>query len=252
MCKLFASLALLFFFGTASAQYGVKKDSKSQPISHQQWTDYLAKHVSGNGSVRYADMKADIAPLKAYLKLLSENHPSPTWSKSERMAYWINAYNAFTIDLVLSNYPINSIRAIGAKIQVPHANTPWDIKFISIERYRYDLNDIEHKILDKMNDPRIHFAIVCASVSCPRLRTEAYVAEKLEEQLKDQTRQFLADKTKNQIHPSKPVLSSIFQWFAADFKSEGGVVNFINKYSDTKIDSNAEITYLKYNWNLNE
>ena len=115
------------------------------------------------------------------------------------------------------------------------------------------LDEIEHSILRKQfNDPRIHFSLVCASRSCPPLRTEAYEAATIDQQLNDQGRIFLTDKSKNVITPREIQISKIFSWFKGDFTKNGSLIDFLNKFSPVKIDKNADIDHLDYNWNLNE
>jgi hypothetical protein len=173
------------------------------------------------------------------------------WSANEQKAYWINAYNAFTVSLIVSKYPVKSIKDIGGKIY--KVNTPWDIKFITIGGKKYDLNNIEHGILrKKYDDPRIHFALVCAAISCPRLRNEAYTAAKLDAQLEAAGKDFLNDTAKNNIRADQADLSKYFTWYQGDFTKKGSLVEFINKYSQIKIDNNTKINYLDYNWSLNE
>ena len=113
------------------------------------------------------------------------------------------------------------------------------------------LNEIEHQILRKMNEPRIHFAINCASVSCPKLLNEAFIPEKLDEQLDRAAEEFINSK-KNQITPGNIKISKIFKWFSEDFETDGSVIDFINQYAKTKVNKNEKIGYLDYNWNLNE
>ncbi|MDQ6757793.1 MAG: DUF547 domain-containing protein [Bacteroidota bacterium] len=224
-----------------------------KPPSHVQWDKLLKKNVNNVGLVNYKEFQKDRTELDAYLKTLSDNAPQTGWSENEQKAYWINAYNAFTISLILQHYPVKSIKDIGAAIQIPFVNTPWDIKFISIAGKKYDLNNIEHGMLrKKFNDPRIHFAINCASYSCPALRNEAYTADRLDRQLDDAARNFLNDQMKNRISPDKAGLSKIFSWYKGDFTKNGSLADFINKYSQTKINANTKINYLDYNWSLNE
>jgi hypothetical protein len=201
--------------------------------------------------VSYKGFQKDKAELDGYLKTLSDNAPQTSWSANEQKAYWINAYNAFTVALILKHYPVKSIKDIGGKIY--KVNTPWDIKFITIGGKKYDLNNIEHGILrKKFDDPRIHFALVCASISCPRLRNEAYTAAQLNTQLEDDGRNFLNDKSKNKISAQKAELSKYFSWYKGDFTKNGSLADFINKYSVTKINTNTKIGSVDYNWNLNE
>jgi hypothetical protein len=114
------------------------------------------------------------------------------------------------------------------------------------------LGEIEHKILRKMNEPRIHFAINCASFSCPNLANEAYTEDKLEQQLTHVTKRFINDNSKNTIATNKADISQLFDWFSGDFKKNGSVIDFINKYSKVQINAKAKISYKEYNWNLNE
>lgn len=237
-------LSLIFFFSTAYL-FGQKVPS------HRQWDKLLKKHVNAAGRVDYKGFLADKAELNDYLKTLSDNAPQKKWSDNDEKAYWINAYNAFTVCLILKNYPVKSIKDIGGSIY--KINTAWDIRFITIGGEKYDLNNIEHKMLRrKFDDPRIHFAIVCASASCARLSREAYTGEKLEAQLEEASKDFINDKAKNNITSSKAELSKYFTWYKGDFTKKGSLVNFINKYSQTKMTEDTKIDYLDYNWSLNE
>ncbi|MEJ7691548.1 DUF547 domain-containing protein [Daejeonella sp.] len=219
--------------------------------SHQAWDKLLKEHVNASGMVNYKGFKRDKSEFDAYLKTLSDNPPQKNWSQNDEKAFWINAYNAYTISLILQKYPVKSIKDIAGKIY--KVNTPWDIKFINIGGKQYDLNNIEHSILrKKFNDPRIHFALVCAAMSCPRLRNEAYAGAKLNAQLETAGKDFLNDKAKNSITADKAELSKYFTWYGGDFTKNGSLVDFINKYSKTQINSNTKISYLDYSWSLNE
>ncbi len=222
-----------------------------QAPSHQQWDKLLKKHVNASGMVNYKGFLKDKAELDAYLKTLSDNAPQASWTSNEQKAYWINAYNAFTVSLILMHYPVKSIKDIAGKIY--KINTAWDIQFINIGGKKYDLNNIEHGMLRrKFNDPRIHFAIVCASMSCAKLRRDAYLAAKLDAQLDEAGKDFLNDKSKNRISGDKAELSKYFSWYKGDFTKNGSVENFINKYVTTPLSAGAKITYLDYDWSLNE
>jgi len=219
--------------------------------SHSTWDALLKKHVSSKGVVDYAGFKKDEKVLDGYLAHLSQREPQASASNDEQLAYWINAYNAFTIKLVLTHLDkkLTSIKDIGSKFQVPFVNTPWDVKFIKIAGKEMDLNAIEHGIIrKKFDDPRIHFALVCAAVSCPPLRAEAFVAKQLDKQLDDQGIRFLNDPTKNLVKSDKAVVSKLFTWYGGDFKN---TMNWINKYSKIQITSKTKITYMDYNWALN-
>ena len=171
--------------------------------------------------------------------------PNDTWTKEDKLAYWINAYNALTIDLILRHYPLKSIKDI---------KKPWDQRYWKLGNKWYSLNEIEHDILRKMKEPRIHFAIVCASYSCPKLQNEAYEASRLEEQLTNAAKTFINDPEKNTITPDKIALSKIFAWFDKDFLINGtnSIIDYVNRYSDVKIASKTPKKFKAYNWSLNE
>ena len=224
------------------------------PVSHAAFDALLKKHVNSKGLVDYKGFKADEKAFNQYLDLLSKNPPAASWSKPEQMAYWINAYNAFTIRLILNHYPLQSIKDIGSKIQIPFVTTPWAAKFFSIGGEKKSLDEIEHGTLRKQfNDPRIHFALVCASISCPRLRSEAYTADKLDRQLDEQGKDFLNNPAKNKVSKASAQLSKYFDWYKGDWNDNGqSVVKWVNKYASTKLHPDANISFLDYNWNLNE
>ena len=223
------------------------------PVSHELFDELLSKYVGDQGFVDYSGFQNERAKLQKYLDLLQSTAPGSSWSKEEEIAYWINVYNAFTIELVLKHYPVESIKDIGSSIQIPFVNTPWDIKFIEIGGETYDLNNVEHSILrKKWKEPRIHFAVNCASYSCPVLRREAYTAEKLEAQLDDQAKRFINDDFRNDITKKEAKLSKIFDWFSGDFKNAMPVTDLINQYADVKITSDTNISYKEYDWKLND
>lgn len=250
---------LLSFFLMAAAAAAMacsdnisKPSSAKPPVSHEIWDGLLKKHVRPDGFVNYKGFVKDSAQLNKYLALLSSAHPQPSWGKEEQMAYWINAYNAFTVKLIVDHYPVVSIKDI--KKGIPFVNTVWDIKFIHIEGQTYGLNNIEHGILRKdFKDARIHAAVNCASYSCPRLRAEAFVAGKLDSQLEDAMRTFVNDPLRNRVSADKAEISQIFSWFSGDFKSDaGGIRNFINRYAKVKLKPGGKISYLEYDWKLND
>jgi hypothetical protein len=217
------------------------------------YTELLQKHVNNSGWVNYPDLIKDKKKLNDYLQTISNNPPSDQWSDQEKIAYWINAYNAFTLQLIVDNYPVESIKDIGPSLQIPLVRTPWTKRFFKIGGKKTSLDQIEHKILRKdFDEPRIHFAIVCASRSCAQLRREAYEASKLDQQLTEQTRSFLADKNKNIISADKVQISSYFTWFKKDFTKNGTVIQFLNQYAPVKIKENAAVSYMDYDWKLNE
>ncbi|MBD1396844.1 DUF547 domain-containing protein [Pontibacter sp. JH31] len=224
------------------------------PPSHQVWDELLQRHVSKTGEVDYKGFIADKANLQRYLNSISNNPPDKkTWSETEQLAYWINAYNAFTVKLIIDNYPLKSIQDLHPTLKVPGVNTVWHKKFFKIGGKEASLDEIEHKILRKQFDePRIHFAINCASFSCPPLRNEAFVAAKLEKQLDEQARAFINDPRQNKLAPDRVEVSQIFNWFKGDFTKKGSLIDYLNRYSSTRIKPNATVDYMKYDWSLNE
>ena len=228
------------------------ESSTSTPISHGIWNDILTKHVNNNGRVDYKGIIQDKEKLDNYINLLETNHPNKKWSKNEQLAYWINAYNAFTVKLIVDNYPVKSIKDVTSGLSI--INSVWDIKFITIEGQEYDLANIEHGILRKsFNEPRIHFAVNCASISCPPLLPEAYVAETVIEQMDRATKQFINDKKYNKINDDSAEISKIFQWYKGDFTQNGkSLQNYIAQYLDQEISKDLSISYADYNWNLND
>jgi hypothetical protein len=227
--------------------------SNVAPVSHEIFNGLLKKYVSEKGVVNYGGFKKDQKELKKYLDIISANAPAKTWTDNEKLAYWINAYNAFTIQLILDNSDQNlsSIKDIGSKIKIPFVNTPWDVKFILIGGKKMDLNNIEHGIIRKQfNEPRIHFALVCAAKSCPPLRNEAFTADRLDAQLNSQAEIFINDNSKNSVSANSAEISKIFDWYGMDFKPLP-IIEVINKYAKTKMSNKGKITFKTYDWTLN-
>lgn len=210
---------------------------------HSKWNALLQKHVSKSGKVAYKGFQKDQKELTSYLNDLAKNMPEKSWSKNAILAYWINVYNAFTVQLILDNYPVKSIKDI---------NDLWGKDFFTLGTKKYSLEVVEHEILRKMDEPKIHFAINCASFSCPNLLNEAYLEATLDKQLVQAAKSFINDKTKNVITAEKVEISSIFEWFSEDFTKKGNLIDFLNAYSSVKINSNAKISHKEYNWSLNE
>lgn len=222
---------------------GIFTTLKSQSLNHENWSAFLQDYVSETGRVDYSALAKNPESLYKYTKQIEATQFNNSWSDNEKLAFWINAYNAFTIQLIVENYPINSIKDI---------QKPWDKKFISLSGMKMSLNHIEHEILRKMDEPRIHFAIVCASESCPKLQNKAFVADMLEVQLTNATKEFLNDNSKNRITENELELSKIFKWFSKDFKQDGNLIDFLNQYSELEISQDAKIKYLDYSWELND
>jgi hypothetical protein len=209
------------------------------------WSKLLDRHVTEKGFVDYEGMKKDRDLLDQALKNIKEQTPGSASSREERIAYWINAYNAFTIELVLEHYPISSINDI---------EDPFDRKFIEIGGRTYSLNGIEKGILLKdFDDPRIHYAVNCASISCPPLRREPYRADDLDRQLKEQAKRFVNDPSKNRLKKGGVRISKLYDWYKEDFTSNGSLIEHLNRYAKgVKVRKDATIGYMAYDWGLNQ
>lgn len=220
---------------------------------HEGWTALLEEHVAKDGFVDYQGFIQDKARLDAYTQLLSDNPPSSNWTEEEQLAYWINAYNAFTVKLIVDNYPVESIKDLNPTIAIPMVNSIWQKKWFEIGGEEFSLDIIEHGIIrKKFNEPRIHFAVNCASISCPVLRAEAYEPDRIDQQLEEQTKLFLNDASRNDLNPNKPYVSKVFSWFMDDFTKGQTLVEFINRYADEELDPKIRLRYMDYNWALND
>lgn len=220
--------------------------SATERADHSLWTSLLKKHVSSSGSVDYKGFKEDMEELDEYLIELKTKAPQGDWTKNEKKAFYINAYNAYMIKFLLAKYPVKSPK--DAKFS---GKDIWHFRMVLIGPQRYDLTQIENNVLRTMGDPRIHFAINCGALSCPKLLNEAYESEKLNAQLTAATKLFLANKTHNVIASKKVKISKIFEWYAEDFKKEDALIKFLNKYGPVTVNADAKIEYLEYNWQLN-
>ncbi|MGC1204711.1 MAG: DUF547 domain-containing protein [Flavobacteriaceae bacterium] len=228
---------------TNSEEPIIESFTKKEAFNHSSWNNLLQNNVSQTGNVNYKTFKTNKKTLLNYITSLGENMPNETWTKKDKLAFWINAYNAMTVDLILRNYPLKSIKDI---------KNPWEQRYWKLADKWYNLDEIEHQILRKMDEPRIHFAIICASYSCPKLQNEAYTSEDLEQQLTKATKEFLNDSERNSISQNNIELSKIFKWFSKDFEQNGSLINFLNLYSDIKISDKAKKSFKDYNWDLNE
>ena len=242
--------------------------------THAAWGALLAKHVryaeNGNASrVDYAGLARDRAQLKAVLADYERvtRAEFDGWSKPQQQAFLINAYNAFTVEKILTRYPnIRSIRDFGTIF-----GNPWKDKFFTLFGQPAYLDLVEHEILRKegvYDEPRVHVAVVCASIGCPMLRNEPFVPERLDAQLEDGMRRFLSDRTRNRYNPqSKRLeLSRIFDWYGKDFerghRGYTSVKATAAKYADLLADSpedraavreqKADVGFLEYDWALND
>ncbi len=215
---------------------------------HELWDALLQKHVTSNGKVDYKGFIEDQTEVTKYLKSLSENPPLQKWSTDRKKAYLINAYNAFTVQLIIDNYPVRSIKDIGGLF-----SSPFKKDFIQLGSEVYSLDNIEKDMLLKMGDERVHFGINCASYSCPKLHNRAFTADNVDELLDELASAFINDKELNSLTPNQVELSKIFKWYTSDFENENqNLIDYINKFSEIHINDDANISFKAYNWELNE
>ena len=211
-------------------------------INHGTFSSLLTAYVDAQGKVNYEGLKRELPKLDAYLSELEKKTVAEDWSRSEKLAYWINTYNAFTIKLILNHYPVQSITNIAG-------GKPWDEKWITLGSRTYSLNQIENDIIrPQFNEPRIHFAVNCAARSCPPLANKAFTPTNLESLLEIQTKAFINNQKYNQITADRIQISKIFDWYGSDFKD---LVSFLNKYSVVAINADAKIEFSDYDWSLN-
>lgn len=215
--------------------------SSAQP----DYTDYdrlLRRHVSKQGAVNYALLKTNKASLDSVARAFQAAPPQTSWPQNQQLAYWLNAYNLFTLKLMVENYPTTSIMNLdGGKT--------WDVKRIDIGGKKYSLNDIENNVIrPQFKDARIHFALNCAAKSCPPLHNEAFTAKNVQKLLENRTRAFVRSSAMN-LSEKEVKISKIFEWYATDF---GDLVAFLNRYSNVKIAPDAKILYQEYDWKLNQ
>ena len=235
--------------------------SMDEGIDHAVWDGLLKKYVDGRGMVNYAawkDSVADRGALKAYLASLSKADPKKNASRAGRLAFWINAYNALTVHGILEKYPTASIKD---HVSYFGGYNIWKDLLLPVGDEKYSLHAMEHEVLRKMSEPRIHFAIVCASIGCPRLLAEAYTPQKLEQQLEVNTRAFFADRAKFNYDVGSRTLyvSPILDWFPEDFgRDQAELQTAIAPYlpdqasRELAASGSARLSYLDYDWNLNE
>ena len=234
--------------------------SNIEAFDFSDWDTLVKKYVAPKtldgvliNAIDYDRLKKD----SVFLGLASRLKDYPLenlQSQESRLTFWINVYNILAAKMITDHYPIESIKDVGSIFK-----SVWKRPAGNVGGEERTLNDIEHEILRKMDEPRIHVAIVCASVSCPDLRPESYKVEKLSDQLDDQMKKFLLSREKGMKLDGKKnmvYLSSIFKWFADDFESRGGVLKFISQYvspEERKVLSNSKIkiSYLDYNWRIN-
>ena len=218
----------------------------SVDLDYSKWDELLQKHVSADGVVNYRGFYTDKEKLIEFTMYLSEHTPNSSWSEHQKKAYFINTYNANTVRLIIEHYPVNSIKDIAGGL-----SNVFKKKFIDFEGKQVSLDDIEKSMLLPMGDARVHFAINCASKSCPKLANYAFKAQVLDDQLDNVTTAFV-NSSNVEVVDGQVYLSKIFKWYDNDFKdAAGSVINFINTYAETKIGPDSKLEYLDYSWDLN-
>lgn len=237
--KLFVALVLLSPLSSLASAF-----------DHGPFDAVLKKYVDRSGMVDYAALKSDRGTLDTYLKKTG-SVPEPEfngWSGPERLAFLINVYNAETLQFIIDNYPVSSIRKLGGLL-----SSAWDKKTVVLFGKETTLDHLEHGIIRvKYSEPRIHFALVCAAKGCPPLRREAFTAGKLDTQLADQTRNFLSQTAKNRFEGDTLFLSPIFDWYEEDFVGAGKTVNdFVDPFFSGDAEG-KKVKYTDYDWSLND
>lgn len=240
--------------------YWNKADSDSEVvIDHSAWQEFLDRYVklsesTGMYMVEYGRVKkADKEKLESYLWDLAEQDPRKL-NRGEQLAYWINLYNALTVDLVLDYYPVKSITRLGKGW---FRMGPWKDELITIAGQEISLHDIEHRILRPIwRNPRIHFVLNCASIGCPDLLPDVYQSKQIDEQLEFAARRFINQEKGASFVSGRLVLSSIFDWYEDDFVDEEGVLQELKSFALDDLKNQLEnyrgrISY-RYNWKLNE
>ncbi len=247
--KIFTTFLILFFVANAAGQPSFA--STDSAVDHSLYGELLKKYVI-KGKVNYAEIKTEEAKLIQYLKVLEKVDPD-SLSRDEQFAFYVNAYNAWTIKLILTKYPdIKSIRELGLL-----NSGPWKKKVVRLQGEMVSLDHIEHDILrPRFNDPRVHFAINCAAKSCPPLRSEPYRADVLNQQLDDSTRSFINNPKSYRLEGRDLHVSRIFKWFSEDFNEDP--LGFFLKYANGELKKDLaaksekiNVKYLEYDWSLN-
>lgn len=222
---------------------------------HKLYDDLLNEYVEG-GLVDYATLKND-PRLDKYLTQLANADSSKLGGRNESVAFWVNAYNAYTLKLITDHYPVSSIM----DIKKSGYDSPWSIPLAKVAGKNYSLDQIENDIIRKnWPDPRIHYALVCAAKSCPQLRNEAYTGERLNEQLDEQGRWFLVHRNKFDIKSRKASLSSVYDWYKVDFGNTipntlKALVPHVESKLANELTTKSKawtVTFTDWNWQLNQ
>lgn len=219
----------------------ITSTSFSQKMNYFNYDTFLVNYVTDTGIVDYDKIFKNKEDLRKIVAEFEKTKPTIYWSNRETIAYWINAYNVYSIKIIIDNYPVKSIRDIA---------DAWNINFIKSNGKLISLDFVDREILKTLNEPRYHFAINCTAYSCPGFKRQAYDVDKINSQLEDCIINFVNDKTKNDITPKKANLSKIFDWYKDEFTVDQTLIQYINKYSTVKIKDDAAIFFQEYDWRL--
>lgn len=256
------AFALLMLLAAAGGCGSVNGDTApgAGTVQYSSWDHVLMAHVDPEGFVDYGAAVRDSA-FEDFIGTIYGAAPSTMPTRAEQLAFWINAYNALTFKLVGEHLPISSITDIAGGLTgvvIPGVKSPWELTVARIEGHDVTLQEIEDDYVRNLGDERVHFAINCASISCPRLQRSAFTAANLEELLNTARREFLADRRNNYIRNGRLYLSKIFDWYRDDFEKNGGTLqaylarHWPNAAEATMIEHLADdrIEFLDYNWRL--
>jgi len=266
-CGLLLAVSVFTWFTSATAGQPVYVGQRAAghvsfaEVDHSPWSSLLAKYVDDDGYVDYQSWHSSAADVKAlvtYMNSLSQANPQAESARDATLAFWINAYNAVTVHGILREYPTTSIRNHTAKV---FGYNIWKDLQLYVDGHAHSLEDIEHQILRKMSEPRIHFAIVCASIGCPRLLNQAYTTDDVRQQLEANAQDFFSrpQNFRFDAQTRQFQLSEILSWFGEDFgPDESSQLRAIAGWLPGQDAQTAarrgagRVSFLKYNWNLND
>lgn len=244
--------AAVFLGGCQRGEQAQTRAAPATAVDQGLLTKVLEQYVNEDGLVDYRSLKANRAGLDAYVELLGGTDPTALGTRDDRLAYWINAYNAVTIQYVLDEYPLRSVRDVKKSGQ-----DFWKSRKFTLGGKEYVIDAIENEVIrPRFQDPRVHFVLVCAARGCPILEARAFTGDDLQARLDAAAKRFLNDSRRNRVDRSagRLYLSSIFKWYSADFEEAAGSVrDYVKQYlEDPAGIDDLEIEWLDYDWSLNE
>ncbi|RAK65937.1 DUF547 domain-containing protein [Hymenobacter edaphi] len=248
----FAWSQLLLWLALLAAT-SARADNNTLELLHQPWDDLLKRSVQADGRLGYAALAEHDDQLRGYLQALRRTTPQADWSRPDQAAFWLNVYNAYTVQLAVAYYPVQRLSDIKVKT-VGGYRSVWEAPEVNVGGKQYSLNQIEREILPRLlpQDPRRFLALHCAAASSPGLLPEAYCGQRLHQQLDAQARRFVNDPARNQLTAGAVQVSSVFDWHAAEFGDAARLIAFLNRYAATPVAPDATVQYLPYDWSLND